>query len=294
MKLQELLDTGKPIVIDGAMGTMLFGMGLEQGKMPELWNVEQPEKIRSVHAGYIKAGSQVILANTFGGNRLRLKHAELGERTAELNRAAVQIARQEADAADHPVVVGSSLGSTGQLLAPLGTLTYEEAVETFEEQAATLIDAGVDILWLETMSDLNEVSAAVEGCRNANADFPIAATMTFDTNGRTIMGVTPEKAAEKLTEFGVVAMGGNCGNGPDEIEAVIAKMRAAVPDAILIAKANAGIPRQEGASVVYDAKPEDMAAYALRVWEKGAQIIGACCGSTPAHIEAIATALRNV
>ncbi len=294
MKLQELLDTGKPIVIDGAMGTMLFGMGLEQGKIPELWNVEQPEKIRSVHAGYIKAGSQVILANTFGGNRLRLKHSELGARTAELNRAAVQLARAEADAADHPVVVGSSMGSTGQLLAPLGTLTYEEAVEAFSEQAAALIDAGVDILWIETLSDLNEVSAVVEGCRNVDADFPIAATMTFDTNGRTIMGVTPEKAAEKLMELGVVAMGGNCGNGPDEIEEVIAKMRAVAPDAILIAKANAGIPRQEGASVVYDAQPEDMADYALRVWEKGAQIIGACCGSTPAHIKAIANALKSV
>lgn len=290
--LQELLDGGGTIIADGGMGTLLVEMGLQGGETPELWNVERANEIRSIHAGYIDAGAQIILTNTFGGSLTRLARSGLGERTAELNRAGARLARQEADSAPRPVVVGGSMGPVGELLEPLGKLTYDDAKAAFKEQARGLIDGGVDVLWVETMSDLNEVRAAVEGIREIDPNFPVVTTMTFDTNGRTIMGVKPEKAAQALAELGVIALGGNCGNGPDEIEGVIQKMRAENPDAVLVAKANAGLPQIVGGKAVYNATPEDMGAYALRVKAQGARIIGACCGSRPAHIQAIAEALK--
>jgi 5-methyltetrahydrofolate--homocysteine methyltransferase len=272
---------------------MLFSLGLARGSAPERWNVEQPDNIRQVHADYIAAGAQIILTNSFGGNRARLASHGLTARAAELNRAAAQLARQAADAANRPVIVGGSMGPMGQLLEPLGELTFDEATGIFAEQARALADGGVDVLWIETMSDLNEVRAAVEGCRRAAPSLPVVTTMTFDTAGRTMMGVTPQQAANVMADLGVVALGANCGNGPAEIEEVIAKMHAAHPDAVLIAKSNAGLPRIEGDVTVYDATPQVMAAYALRARENGARIVGACCGSTPAHIQAIAAALQG-
>ncbi len=291
--LQALLDLGRPIVADGAMGTMLFALGLQQGDSPELWNVERPDAVRSVHRGYIEAGAQVILTNSFGGSRLRLARHDLADRAAELNRAAAHVARAEADAASDPVVVAGSMGPTGALLEPLGNLPFEEAVAAFAEQAQALADGGADVLWIETMSDLEEVRAAVEGARRGAPDLPLVTTMTFDTGGRTMMGVTPEKAAQTLGGYGPLALGGNCGTGPDELEAAIAHMHAAAPAAVLVAKANAGVPRVVEGRAIYAATPEDMAAYARRVRAAGARIIGACCGSTPAHVRAIAAALKG-
>lgn len=289
--LQDLLASGQPIIADGAMGTMLIALGLPRGAAPELWNVEQSERVRSVHRGYIEAGAQIILTNTFGGNRLRLMLHRLDARVAELNRAAAALARAEADAASHPVVVAGDIGPTGRLLQPYGDLSFEDAVAAFEEQARALAEGGVDMLWIETMSDLEEVRAAVEGARRAAPHLPLVTTMTFDTGGRTMFGVTPEKALETLGSFDVLALGGNCGNGPAEIEGVIEKMHAINSHVVLIAKANAGIPHLEGDAVVYDATPEVMGQYAVRVRDLGARIIGACCGSTPEHIRAIARAL---
>ncbi len=291
--LQDLLVSGQTIVADGGMGTLLFARGLPRGSAPELWNVERPDDIRAVHRDYIAAGAQIVLTNSFGGSRFRLDLHDLADHAVELNQAAARLARAEADAVPQPVVVGGSMGPTGQLLSPYGTLEFDEAVNAFREQAGALIAGGVDVLWVETMSDLEEVRAAVEGIRAAAPGFPIVATLTFDTNGRTMMGVTPEKALHTLSEFGVLALGGNCGNGPDEIEGVIAKMHAADPNVALVAKANAGLPRMEGDRAVYDATPEVMGAYALRVREQGARIIGACCGSTPDHIRAIAAAAKT-
>jgi len=289
--LQNLLAAGKPVIADGAMGTMLFSLGLEQGQAPELWNVEQPDKVRSVYRGYIEAGAQIILTNSFGGSRPRLALHGLGDRAAELCRAAAMLARQEADAAARPVVVAGSIGPTGQMLEPYGLLSAADATAAFAEQARALVEGGVDVLWIETMSDLNEVRAAVEGCRQAAPGVPYVTTMTFDTNGRTMMGVTPEQAVAGLAQLGPLALGGNCGNGPDELEAVLHKMRAANPQAVLVAKANAGLPRMVSGAAVYDATPEVMADFALRLQAAGATIIGACCGSTPEHIRAIAARL---
>ena len=287
----ELLASQSTILLDGAMGTMLMAAGLGSGASPEEWNVLHPDRVRAVHREYISAGSRLILTNSFGGNRFRLKLHNLDGRVYELNMAAAVNARLEADAAPYPIAVGGSMGPSGELLEPMGTMTYDQAREAFAEQAAGLAAGGVDVLWVETMSDLNEVRAAVEGARSAS-DIPVAATMTFDTHGFTMMGVSPGKAIEALGRLDLVVLGANCGNGPSEIEAVIEVMHKANPDLILVAKSNAGIPKWQNNLLSYDGTPEVMAEYAQSVSKLGARLIGACCGSTPAHIRAMAAALE--
>ncbi|MDX1612810.1 MAG: betaine--homocysteine S-methyltransferase [Candidatus Promineifilaceae bacterium] len=291
-KLQALLAENEYLILDGAMGTMLMNAGLEQGGAPELWNVTAPERIRDVHRRYIAAGSQLILTNSFGGTRFRLQLHELQDRVVELNRAAAELARTEADAAPHTVVVAGSMGPTGQLLVPMGAMTFEEARAAFAEQATGLVQGGVDVLWVETMSDLEEIRAAVEGIRSAT-DLPVVTTMSFDTHGRTMMGVTPTQAAETLNQFDVVALGANCGLNLPDTEAAIAAMHAALPNAVIVAKANAGIPHWEGSDLVYDGTPTIMAGYARRARALGARLIGACCGSTDEHIRQMADALQE-
>ena len=288
---QALLDRGGHALADGAMGTMLFEQGLESGGSPELWNLEHPERVAAIHRGYLEAGADLILTNTFGGNRFRLALHGLETRVDELNRAGAQLARREARAlGDHAVVAGD-IGPSGGILEPLGDLAYAAAVDGFAEQARALVDGGVDVVWIETMSDLEEVHAAIDGVRRVSATVPLLATMTFDTRGHTMMGVPPERAIEALHGWGADAVGGNCGNGPDEILEVIEKMRRHSPDVRLVAKANAGIPAWKNGRAVYGAGPAEMAAYATAVAELGAWLIGACCGSTPAHLQAMATAL---
>src|SRR5688572_12638511 len=228
------------------MGTQLFEAGLDFGDPPEAWNVMNPERVQAVHRAYLAAGSRVILTNTFGGTRFRLAMHGLQDRVHELNRAAAINLRAVADAHADTVIVAGDIGPSGEIFAPLGTLEFGEAVDGFAEQAAALLDGGVDVIWIETMSALEEVQAAVEGTRRASATIPIVATMTFDTHGHTMMGVSPEKAATTLASWGVEALGANCGNGPDELLAALEKMRAAVPDALLVAKTNAGMPRLAG------------------------------------------------
>lgn len=292
MNLADLLATGQPIVADGGMGTMLFSAGLPQGEAPEAWNLSAPEQVQAIHAAYIAAGAQIILSNTFGGNRLRLEmHDNLAAQTAAVNEQAALLARRAAEAAPHPVLVAGSMGPTGGIMEPYGVLSPAEARAIFQEQAAALIAGGVDLLWIETMSALEEVQAAVTAIRQLDPAFPIVATMTFDTHEHTMMGVSPAQAVEALARMGVNAAGANCGNGPAEVEAVISKMQAAGTKLPLVAKANAGLPRLEDDIAIYDATPETMAAYARQVRQNGASIIGACCGSTPAHIAAIAAAL---
>ncbi len=291
-KLQHLLDTNETIVLDGAMGTMLFAAGLQAGAPPEEWNVTHPHRIRVVHRHYVNSGSQIILTNSFGGTRYRLKLHNLQDRVYELNKAAAQNARAEADAAGRLVLVAGSMGPTGELLAPMGTMTFDDAKAAFAEQARGLAASGVDLLWVETMSDLEEARAAVEGARSVTA-LPIAATMSFDTNGRTMMGVTPAQAVRTMQGWGLVAVGGNCGNGIAEIEGVIDAMHRAAPDVRLIAKANAGIPQWRNNELLYDATPPVMGRYAQRVRALGACFIGGCCGNGPDHIAAIAAALRE-
>jgi 5-methyltetrahydrofolate--homocysteine methyltransferase len=289
---QDLIGNGATVVADGAMGTMLMQNGLEFGDPPEVWNLEHPEIIRRVQRGYLDAGSQILLTNTFGGNRLRLELHGREDRVDQLNRTAAVLAKVEANAADHPAIVAGDIGPTGQIMAAIGgTLTPEIAREVFAEQARGLAAAGVDVMWIETMSDLSEAVAAIQGARDAAPNTPVIATMSFDTRGHTMMGVTPEQAAAAMLEAGAAAVGGNCGNGPEELIPVLDRMRAAFPDALLVAKGNVGQPQLVGMTVAYETTPEMMADFAKRFRDAGANIIGACCGSTPPHLQAMAEAL---
>lgn len=278
------------LIADGATGTMLQQAGLPRRMPPERWNLENPAAVRQVSQSYVEAGADIILTNTFGGSRIRLKHDGLEARTAEINRTAAGLARE---AAGGRASVAGDVGPTGELLKPMGPLTYAEAVSAFAEQAAALTEGGVDVLLIETMSALQEAQAAIEGARQASA-LPLLVTFSFDTRGRTMMGVKPADAARTLWPLGVTAMGANCGRTLSETLAAIQEMRQAVPDATLMAKPNAGLPRIEdnGASV-YDVTPEVMADYALEFVKQEVKIIGGCCGSTPAHIRAMAARLRG-
>ena len=279
------------ILADGAMGTMLFEAGLQFGDPPERWNLEVPERVRAVHRGYLEAGARLILTNTFGSNRFRLGLHGLENRVAELNLAGALVARAEVDAVASGALVAGDIGPSGTILAPLGETTFDEAAAGFAEQARALIKGGVDVVWIETMSDLEEMRAAVEGVRQVSPDFPILTTMTFDTRGHTMMGVSPEQAVTSLRSWGADAIGGNCGNGPEEILGVLQKMHAAAPEVVLVAKANAGVPTLVQGRAVYGATPEMMGDYARAAAGLGARSIGGCCGSTPAHLRAMAEAL---
>ena len=288
--LTGLLDTNGFLVIDGAMGTELFAAGLTAGDPPELWNLDHPDRIRAIHQAYVDAGSDIVLTNSFGGNRHRLKLHSLEGRVHELNAAAASIAREVAGAADRPVLVAGSMGPTGELIEPLGALTAAEAQETFAEQAAGLSDGGADILWLETMSALPEVEAGVLGARSASG-LPIVVTLSFDTAGRTMMGITGEDAGALLAKLGVDGIGANCGANLADTEAAVVGIRSACGDIPVVSKANAGIPVWKGAELEYDATPEILSAHAHRLREAGVSIIGACCGSTPDHIAMIRAVL---
>ena len=289
-KFETYLEEHAVLIADGAAGTMLQRAGLPAGMAPERWNLENPDGVRDLYRGYVAAGADIILTNTFGGTSVRLKREGLGDKVVEINKAAATLARE---IAGEDILIAGDMGPTGEMLVPLGTLAYEDAVAAFAEQAGALAEGGVDVILIETMSDLNEVKAAVEGTRQAT-DLPIMTTMSFDTKGRTMMGVKPEKAAKTLYDMGVTVIGANCGRTLTETLAAVLKMRAAVPDAILMAKPNAGLPHIEGGDLVYDVTPDIMAEYAQRfVAEAGVKIFGGCCGSTPEHIAAIVKALKG-
>ncbi len=290
--LKKLLTTQEYVLADGATGTTLMGVGLTQGDPPEEWNVKHPDRIRLMHRSFIEAGSQIILTNTFGGTRFRLKLHNFQDRVHELNFAAAQLARAEADAAGKLVAVGGSMGPSGEILMPLGELDFEDAKAGFAEQAAALTEGGVDALWIETMSDLNEVRAAAEGARAAS-DLPLVITMTFDTNGYTMMGVSPVQALQAIKDYQPIALGGNCGNGPGEIEGVIQAMYSVGMEVPLVAKSNAGMPVLRNGEAHYEATPEEMGRYAVRVRNFGATIIGGCCGNSVDHVRAMSKALAT-
>jgi 5-methyltetrahydrofolate--homocysteine methyltransferase len=277
------------------MGTMLFAAGLQFGDPPEMWNLALPQGsiVRQIHRAYLDAGARIILTNTFGGNRLRLSLHGNERHVGEVNQMAAVIARAEVEASGTNALVAGDIGPTGSLMFPMGLLEFDEAVDVFAEQARALIAGGVDVIWIETMSDLEEIHAAITGVRRVAPEIPIIATMTFDTRGHTMMGVAPEAAAAALLAMGADAIGANCGNGPDEILPVIVAMRAAAPDAVLVAKSNVGMPTLIDGRAVYDTGPAEMARRALEMRAAGADIVGGCCGSTPAHLRQMAAALST-
>lgn len=280
LNLTDYLEAGKILVADGATGTMLMSAGLPPGMSPELWNVEQPEKIIALHRAYLEAGSQIILSNTFGGCSIKLGKVGIADRTRELNLAAGRLACQ---AAGGKAFVAGDIGPSGELMQPLGSLTYADARTSFAEQAAALSEGGVDAIWVETMSDLEEARAAVEGAKEATS-LPVFCSLSFTRKRRTIMGVTPRRAALELWPLGLSAIGLNCGEGLDMVPDVLSEMKDAVPEAVLIAKPNAGLPKLVQGATVYDVKPEEFSRRMSEFVELGAQVVGSCCGSSPDYI----------
>jgi 5-methyltetrahydrofolate--homocysteine methyltransferase len=285
-RLAALLGADRPVLLDGGMGTLLQDSGLEDGAPGELWNLENPDAVRAAHAAYAASGARVLTTNTFGGTRPRLDMHGLGDRVAEVNRRAAEIARSVAD--EHGLLVAGDLGPTGELLAPLGTMTPDQARALFAEQLTALVEGGIDLVLVETLSDLGEADAALTAAREVAPDLPVAVTMSFDTNVRTMMGVRPADAVVHLAAEGADAVGANCGRGPDEMEIIAADMVRVRPDGLLlVAQSNAGLPQVVGDHFEYDATPADLAAHAVRLAELGIDLVGGCCGSTPGHIAAM-------
>ena len=294
-KLSNIIAIQGYALLDGATGTNLFAKGLTTGDAPELWNVDHSDKITELHDEFIDAGSDIILTNSFGGTSYRLKLHDAQDRVHELNKAAAQIARACADKADRPVIVAGSMGPTGELFVPLGTLDDDSATAAFAAQAQALAEGGADILWIETMSSREEVTAAVKGAQTTN--LPLYATMTFDTAGRTMMGLMPGEFAKQAHELGLEGFGANCGIGPSELLDSVFGMieNKASDDSIsVIAKGNCGIPRYVDGEIFYEGTAELMAIYAKLAYQAGARIIGGCCGTTASHIKAMKEALIQV
>ena len=291
--LSRLLASRDWVLADGATGTNLFNMGLEAGEPPEMWNVDHPDRIRKLYRDAVEAGSDLFLTNTFGGNAARLKLHNAQSRVHELNRIGASLGREIADAAGRQVLVAGSMGPTGEIMEPMGSLTHAIAVEVFHEQAEGLKAGGADILWVETISAPEEYRAAAEAC--ALADMPWCGTMSFDTAGRTMMGMTSAQMAamvEKLPNP-PVAFGANCGVGASDLMRTILGFVALGSERPIIAKGNAGIPKYHDGHIHYDGTPELMGEYAVLARDAGATIIGGCCGTMPEHLRSMRAALES-
>ena len=290
---EKLLGEKTTLLADGATGTTFFGLGLQSGDAPELWNTDFPERVAGHYQSFIDVGSDLVLTNSFGGTRYRLKLHKAEERVTELNVAAAAILREVVNNCGREVIVAGSIGPTGEILAPLGSLQPEDAIAAFAEQALALEQGGADVIWIETMSSQEEVELAVKGARQTK--LPIVFTMSFDTNGRTMMGVGAADLMQLQQRLGVHACGTNCGIGASEVVAAIINMQASKPegsaDPILVAKANCGIPEFIDGEIHYNGTPEIMARYAIMARDAGARIVGGCCGTTTEHVAAMRHAL---
>ena len=289
--LSRLLAERGYLLADGATGTNLFNMGLSSGDAPELWNVEAPDNITRLYSMAVEAGSDLFLTNTFGGNASRLKLHGAEGRVRELNRIGAELGRAVADKAGRKVLVAGSMGPTGEIMMPMGSLTHELAVEMFHEQAEGLKEGGADVLWVETISAPEEYRAAAEAC--ARAGMPWVGTMSFDTAGRTMMGLTSADMVKLVGKLATppVAFGANCGVGASDLLRTVLGFAAQGPELPVIAKGNAGIPKYHDGHIHYDGTPELMAEYAVLARDAGASIIGGCCGTMPEHLRAMREAL---
>ena len=290
---ERLLNEKPTLLADGATATNLFSLGLQSGPAPELWTIDEPEKIARHYRSFIKAGSDIVLTNTFGGTRYRLKLHQAENRVTELNIAAARLLKAEIEASGRDVVIAGSIGPTGEILAPLGELQADDAVAAFAEQALALKTGGADVLWIETMSSREEVELAVKGA--SEAGLPIIFTMSFDTNGRTMMGIGAADLIDIYAKLQPVvqACGTNCGVGAAEVVATVMNIKAVSTDyhPIIVAKANCGIPEFIDGKIVYNGTPEIMAHYAVMARDAGARIVGGCCGTSYQHVAAMRQAL---
>lgn len=289
--IEALIAEKGVLLADGATGTNLFAMGLAAGEAPELLNETAPETIARLHQGFVDAGADIILTNSFGGTRHRLKLHHAQDRVFELNRRAAEIARSVADKAGRRVIVAGSVGPTGELLVPLGAMTYEDAVDAFAEQIDGLKAGGAEVAWIETMSAPDEIRAAAEAA--IRVGLPYTYTGSFDTAGRTMMGLLPKDihaVADGLAEA-PLGVGANCGVGASDILASLLDMTAAKPEATVIVKGNCGIPEFRGSEIHYSGTPELMSDYVRLAVDAGAKIVGGCCGTSFEHLAAMRKAL---
>jgi 5-methyltetrahydrofolate--homocysteine methyltransferase len=287
----ERVKEGPVLVADGAMGSFLMDHGLQPGDAPESFNLSRQNVLREVAELYLEAGAEVVQTNTFGGSALKLTAYGLDDRTEEINRLAVEAVREVVD--DRAYASGSC-GPCGRTLLPYGDTEPDDVRKSFRRQIKGLVEAGVDVLCIETMTDLTEAKLAIEAARDVSADIPVMATMTFDATPRgfyTIMGVDVPSAAAGLLEAGANLVGSNCGNGIENMVAIAREFRAC-SDAPMLIQSNAGLPQLVDGEVVYSETPEFMAEHAAELVKLGVQIIGGCCGTTPAHIRALRAALR--
>jgi len=291
----RLLEEKPVLLIDGATGTNLFALGLQSGDSPEFWNIDHPDRVAAHYRSFIDAGSDIVLTNTFGGTSFRLKLHQGEDRVVEFNRAAAQILVEQVADSGRDVVVAGSMGPTGEILQPAGSVSIEEAEAAFSEQAIALQEGGADLLWIETLSSLEEAQAAVNAATKTG--LPVVLTLSIDTNGRTMMGVTSSDLVSFQNNLTtpLTAFGTNCGLGAAEVVAAIINMSQAADTAnstpVLVAKGNCGIPEWLDGEICYSGTPELMARYAELVVDAGAKIVGGCCGTTPEHVAAMRSAI---
>ena len=282
----KILQDKSHILADGATGTNLFGMGLDTGDPPEPWNIDYKDRIRSLHQGFVDAGSDLFLTNSFGGTSFRLRLHNLESKVFELNKAAAVIAREVADHSNRLIIVAGSMGPTGEMIEPHGLMTPKEAMEAFKAQAEGLAEGGVDVLWLETMYSMEELEAAMDAVKDIG--LPVCATMSFDTAGKTMMGVTPANLAKKSKDLNLNGFGANCGIGAPDLLATINDISKNVdPDTVVISKANCGIPEFVDGNIMYSGTEELMSEYVQIAMNSGARIIGGCCGTSFDHVRAM-------
>jgi methionine synthase I (cobalamin-dependent) len=286
--IRKLLEN-KPVICDGAVGTMLYSLGAPVGQSVDQLCVTAPDLVREVHSAYVEAGAQIIETNTFGANRVMLDSHGLGGMVREINMAGAKLARE---CAGDGVAVAGSVGPTGKLMSPYGPLSAAEAASAFSEQIEALCESSVDLIIIETMADIHEAESAVRAAKSVCPGMPVICQMSFAQEGRTMMGVDPKGAVEALETLGADVIGANCGSGPHDMWEVMRQMAeyATVP---LIAQPNAGFPQLVHGRSVYVATPDYLADYARRFVELGVAIVGGCCGATPDHIRAISAAVRG-
>ncbi len=289
----ELISAEKPALSDGAMGTLLHERGISFNKCFDELNLTQPSLVADIHYTYIEAGSQIILTNTFGANRYKLERHGMAAQLQEINSAAVELARRVVLDSFKEVEIAGDVGPLGIRLAPFGRVQPEEARRVFRQQIEVLLESGVDLLVIETMTDLFEIREAISAAREISAEVPIVASMTFTRDDRTLLGDNPRKVALALMAYGANVLGINCSGGPNQLLRILKEMRSAVPDGKFWVKPNAGWPEQNGGRIFYPASADYFGDYALSFWRAGAHVLGGCCGTTPAHIAAMRVALEQ-
>lgn len=289
----DLLASGKPVISDGAMGTMLHARGINFDECFDALNLTRPAVVAEVHHAYIDAGSNMIQTNTFGANAYKLVRHGLDKQVSEINAAAVELARRVALASFQDILIAGDVGPLGVRMAPFGRVKPEQARSVFTEQIGALIEAGVDLLIIETMTDLHEINEAIQAARAIAPNIPIIASMTFTRDDRTLLGDNPAKVARRIQAYGADVIGVNCSGGPNQLLRILKQMREAVPAGRFSVMPNAGWPEQVGGRIMYPATPEYFADYALALWHEGANVIGGCCGTTPRHIKAMRGAVDS-